>query len=60
MSYSFGGPEEAIALLNRNFDLDIQKYMSVNFNALADVIDLLGGIEIDLTAEEVFGQWVLY
>lgn len=53
-AYSFGGPEEAIALLNRNFDLDIQKYMSVDFNALADVIDLLGGIELDLTEEEVF------
>ncbi|MCI6465896.1 MAG: LCP family protein [Faecalicatena sp.] len=53
-AYSYGGPEEAIALLNRNFDLDIKKYMSVNFNALADVIDLLGGIELDLTEEEVF------
>lgn len=53
-AYSFGGPEEAIALLNRNFDLDIQKYMSVNFNALADVIDLLGGIELELTDEEVY------
>ncbi len=53
-AYAFGGPEEAIALLNRNFDLDIKKYMSVNFNALADVIDLLGGIEVDLTDEEVF------
>ncbi len=53
-AYSFGGPEEAIALINRNFDLDIKKYMSVNFNALADVIDLLGGIELDLTDEEVF------
>lgn len=53
-AYSFGGPEEAIALLNRNFDLDIRKYMSVNFNALADVIDLLGGVEIDLTDEEVY------
>lgn len=53
-AYSFGGPEEAIALLNRNFDLDIKKYMSVSFNALADVIDLLGGIELELTDEEVF------
>ena len=53
-AYSFGGPEEAIALLHRNLDLDIQKYMSVNFNALADVIDLLGGIEIDLTGEEAY------
>ena len=49
-----GGPAEAIALLNRNFDLDIEKYVSVNFNALADVVDALGGIEIDMTDEEVF------
>jgi LCP family protein required for cell wall assembly len=53
-AYSYGGPQEAIALLNRNFDLDIRKYMSINFNALSDVIDLLGGIEIELTEEEVF------
>lgn len=53
-AYADGGPQEAIALLNRNFDLDIQKYISVNFNSLADIIDALGGIEIDLTPEEVF------
>lgn len=52
-AYSYGGPQEAIALLNRNLDMDIRKYVSVNFNALADVIDLLGGIEIDLTEEEM-------
>lgn len=51
-AYSYGGPEEAIAMLNRNLDLDISNYMSVNFNALVDVIDLLGGITIDLTDEE--------
>ena len=45
---------EAIALLNRNLDLDIEKYISVNFNALADVVDALGGIEIDMTEEEVY------
>ncbi len=53
-AYSFGGPEEAISLLNRNLDLDIQNYMAVNFNALVDVIDLLGGLEMDLTVEEVY------
>lgn len=52
-AYAYGGPEEAIALLNRNLDLDVQKYMSVNFMSLSDVIDLLGGIEIDLTQEEL-------
>lgn len=53
-AYNRGGPEEAISLLNRNFDLDIQNYVSVNFNALVDVIDSLGGIEIDMTQEEAF------
>lgn len=53
-AYNRGGPEEAISLLNRNFDLDIKNYMSVNFNALVDVIDLLGGLDIELTAEEAF------
>ena len=52
-AYAKGGPEEAISLLNRNFDLDIQNYASVNFNALIDVIDALGGIEIDIQEEEL-------
>ena len=52
-AYNIGGPTEAIALLNRNLDLDIEKYISVNFNALADIVDALGGIEIDMTDEEV-------
>lgn len=48
------GPEAAIALLNRNLDLDIKNYVTVNFNSLADVIDLLGGVEVELTEEEVY------
>ena len=54
MAYHDGGPEEAIALLNRNFDLDIRNYVSVNFNALVDVIDALGGLDMELTQEEAF------
>lgn len=53
-AYNTGGVEDAISLLNRNFDLDIKNYVSVNFNALVDVIDLLGGLKIDMTAEEAF------
>lgn len=51
-AYNRGGPEAAISLLNRNFDMDIRNYVSVNFSALVDVIDALGGIEVDMTAEE--------
>lgn len=51
-AYNYGGAEGAISLLNRNLDLDIQNYVSVNFDALVDVIDALGGLDIDMTAEE--------
>lgn len=53
-AYTMGGPEEAISMLNRNFDLDIQNYASVNFNALVDIIDALGGLEIEMTQEEAW------
>lgn len=51
-AYNHGGYQEAIEMLNRNLDLDIQEYIAVDFNALSDVIDDVGGVEIDLTAEE--------
>lgn len=51
-AYFQGGPQEAINMLNRNFDLDIEHYVTVDFKALADTIDLLGGIEVDVSAEE--------
>lgn len=52
-AYAEGGPEVAVNMLNRNLDLDIQDYVSVNFLAVAEVVDLLGGIDLDLTDEEV-------
>ena len=41
-------------MLNKNLDMDISHYVTVDFNALVDVIDDLGGIELDLTEEEVY------
>ena len=35
-------------MLNQNLDLDIEDYVSVDFNALCKVIDLLGGLEINV------------
>lgn len=52
-AYAFGGPQEAISMLNRNFDLNIEDYVSVNFNALVNVIDALGGVDLDVTEDEV-------
>lgn len=52
-AYAYGGPEAAIAMLNENLDMDIEHYVTVNFNALIDVIDAVGGVEIDVQPEEV-------
>ena len=52
-AYSFGGPEGAVSLINRNLDMNIEKYVTVNFNALVDVIDAVGGLDLELTHEEV-------
>ncbi len=51
-AYNHGGPQQAIEMLNRNLDLDIQKYISVDFYALAEAVDALGGIELDITEAE--------
>lgn len=52
-AYSFGGPVMAINMLNKNLDLDIQDYVTVDFGAIADAIDLLGGVEIEVTEAEL-------
>ncbi len=52
-AYAYGGAEDAVAMLNRNLDLDIEKYVTVDFSALVDVIDALGGIDIDVKEEEI-------
>jgi LCP family protein required for cell wall assembly len=51
-AYSFGGPELAMDTINSNFNLDIEDYVTVNFAGLADIIDALGGVEVEITEEE--------
>lgn len=52
-AYGAGGPEQALEMINKNLDLDVQEYIAVDFNALADVIDALGGVEIDVDSAEL-------
>lgn len=52
-AYNFGGPEQMLSMINLNFDLNITEFMTVEFKALADTIELLGGLDIDMTREEV-------
>ena len=52
-AYHIGGPEQAIQMLNTNLDMDIDEYVTVGFKALVDTIDDLGGIQVDITEEEI-------
>lgn len=51
-AYSKGGPEQAINMLNKNLDLAITDYVTVDFNAVVECVDLLGGVELEVTDEE--------
>lgn len=59
-AYSYGGPTMAINMLNMNLDLDIEDYVTVDFGAISDMIDLLGGVEITIKDEELeaFNKYV--
>lgn len=52
-AYSVGGPDQAIAMLNLNLDLNIKYFMSVDFLAVSEVVDLIGGVEIDVDEYEI-------
>ncbi len=54
--YFYGGPSRAVAMLNKNLDLDISDYISVDFNAVVKLVDLVGGIDLEVTDEEL--QWL--
>ena len=52
-AYSRGGASYAIKTLNQNFGLDIKEYATVNFYGMAEIIDAVGGIEIDVLKREI-------
>lgn len=52
-AYAYGGPELAIKTLNENFGLNIEDFISVNFSSLPTIINILGGIDIEITQEEL-------
>ncbi len=53
-AYNIGGPEQFLTMLNLNLDLDITEYVTVEFKALATAIEMLGGLDVDMTYQEVY------
>lgn len=52
-AYAFGGVQLAVDTLNYNFDLDITKYLVVNFSNVTELVDRLGGVKINITESEL-------
>ncbi|WP_077610505.1 LCP family protein [Clostridium sp. Marseille-P2415] len=51
-AYFNGGPKQAIEALTENLDLSIDDYASFSWKAVADAINILGGIDVDISHEE--------
>lgn len=51
-AYAFGGAELAIKTINQNFGMNITDYVTVNFYKLAEAIDILGGVDVEVSEKE--------
>ena len=51
-AYSYGEAPLAINTLNKNLDLNIKEFVTVNFDSVAKAVDQLGGITLNITSEE--------
>ena len=51
-AYAYGGVGLTINTINKTYDLDIQKYATINFDNLVSVIDQIGGVEVFISEEE--------
>lgn len=51
-AYARGGAKSAVQMLNTNLDLNIKEYMCVDWNAVVEAVDALGGVEVEITEQE--------
>lgn len=51
-AYFKGGPEQAVAALERNLDIKIDDYATFNWKAVIETINILGGVDLEITEPE--------
>lgn len=52
----YGGPELLMDTIELNFDIRVDKYIYIDFYSFVDIVDAVGGIEIDVSDEEAAGM----
>ncbi len=51
-SYAFGGPQLTMETIAKNFGILVDRYAVVDFEGFLKIIDILGGVDLELTADE--------
>ena len=51
-AYAYGGADLTVKTYEDNFDIDIENYITVNFAAMEEIVDMLGGLTLTLTDAE--------
>lgn len=51
-AYAYGKAPVALSTINKNLDLDITKYVTIDFDSVINIVDAIGGVEISLTNAE--------
>lgn len=51
-AHSWGGPDLLLETINQNFDMHLTDYVSVDFYGLIDIVDAMGGVEVEITKAE--------
>ena len=52
-AYAYGQEELLMQTINENFDLDIKDYAVVNFKSFIDIVDIIGGVDINVNEKEI-------
>lgn len=51
-AYAYGRASLAMSTINKNLDLDIKEFVTINFGVVKDVVDYIGGVEVKITSAE--------
>ena len=52
-AYAYGKEQLALKTINENFELNISEYVTINFKGLINIINKIGGIQLDITKAEM-------
>ncbi len=52
-AYAYGGAKLLLDTIESNFKIQIKDYISINFNSFIDLVDSLGGVEVDIKEKDI-------